>query len=218
MDVSPTPDAGVPSLVGALACNGTGVSFPAGVLNQLPLAQLGLDAPASALRAFLGSETAVQLGLPDGGWRTAISTAASVTFVAPNDAGWSFATIAPSTNGEWQFWEGGSCDLAVRLPETIGFAEWRLDPARPVDTGAGDVPLLARELACASGQVPGARMLAPIIMEADSRITIALVVRKLPGNGDCQANPEVPMVVALPSPIGARTLLDGSSFPARPRS
>ncbi len=215
---TPTAAGELPGIVGTLACTGTDVAFPVAVLNEPALAELGPSAPASALRAVLGTETATELGLPEHGWRTAITTAASVTFVAPRDDTWAFATLAPAAGGDWQFWEGGHCDLAVRLPKSDGYATWRLDPANPPDPSATSLSLLAREAACAGGHPPGARMLAPIVMETDAGITISLVVRQVPGGADCPANPEVPVTVVLSRPIGTRTLLDGSAFPAVPRS
>jgi len=216
--VTPAASGGPPGLAGMLACTGTDVAFPIAVLDEPPLAELGPNAPASALRAFLGTETATELGLPEHGWRTAITSAASVTFVAPRNESWAFATITPAAGADWQFWEGGHCDLAVRLPASVGYATWHLDPAHQPDPSATSLSLLARETACAGGQAPGARMLAPIVMETDALATITLVVRRVPGGADCQANPEVPVTVALSQPIGTRTLLDGSSFPAVPRS
>ena len=216
--VTPAASGEPPGLAGMLACTGTDVAFPIAVLDEPPLAELGPNAPASALRAVLGTETATELGLPEHGWRTAITGAAAVTFVAPRGATWAFATTAPAAGADWQFWEGGHCDLAVRLPASVGYATWRLDRAHPPDPSATSLSLLARETACAGGQAPGARMLAPIVVETDALVTIALVVRQVPGGADCPANPEVPVMVALPRPIGTRTLLDGSSFPAVPRS
>ena len=206
------------SLIGTLACTGTDVAFPTAVLSEPPLAELGLNAPASALRAYLGTEAATELGLPAHGWRTAIAIAASVTFVAPRGDSWGFATVTSAAGADWQFREGGHCDLAVRLPESVGFATWRIDPAQAFDPGAATISLLARERACAGGQAPGSRMLAPIVLETDRAVTIALIVRIVVGSADCQANPEVPVTVALSRPVGTRTLLDGSSFPAVPRS
>ena len=76
--------------------------------------------------------------------------------------------------------------------------------------------MLATELSCASGQPPGERLQAPVVVETSTTVTITLLVGRL-GNADCQSNPAVPVVVRLTSPLGSRTLLDGSTYPATQR-
>ena len=95
-----------------------------------------------------------------------------MTLVAPQTGTWVFATISPAAGAAWQFWEGGRCDLAVRLPTSIGFATWRLDLAHPPDPSATSRSLLARD-SLAGAQAPGAQMLAPIVIEPvhDARLT-----------------------------------------------
>jgi len=208
-----TPAVG-PSLTGALACEGTDVKFPADVLRQPPNAELAASAPAVALLQLLRTEQAAELGFPLRGWRVAIEFADSVTFVAPGTSAWAFATITSTPDAGWQFFEGGECALRVGLPQGIGFATWRLDPASTPDATATSVSVLALETACAGGRAPEGRLLSPVVLYSADAVTIAITVRKRPGDQDCQGNPEVPVVVQLAEPLGSRHLFDGSSFPA----
>lgn len=181
----PTSPAGTPavgpSLTGQLACDGSDVQFPADVLRQPPNAELTASAPAVALRQLLGTGQAVELGLPPSGWRVAIESADSVTFVAPGTSAWAVATITSTPDAGWQFFEGGECRLQVGLPEGIGFATWRLDPASTPDPTANVVSVLAMETACASGQAPVGRLMPPTVLYSADAVTIAITVRSRPG-------------------------------------
>lgn len=207
-----------PSLTGTLTCDGTDLGFPTDVFSQAPSAELGSGAPAAALRSILGTQQGTEIGFPVHGWRTAVETPESVTFIASAPDGWAWATVTDTPDTGWQFWEGGPCQLAIKLPKAVGFATWRLDPANPPDRSATTVSVLAQEKACASGKAPGSRMLPPVVLLTADAITIAIEVRKRSGEPDCQANPEVPVVVQLSEPLGSRHLFDGSSFPAVDRS
>jgi hypothetical protein len=128
------------------------------------------------------------------------------------------ATVTPASDGRWEFFEGGSCPLHVRLPDELGFATWRLDPAEPPAPEDLTITVLVTETACASGKPPLGRLLQPVVLATDDAVTIAIAVRRLPGSQDCPANPEVRAVIQLDESLGDRGLFDGSSFPAAPRS
>lgn len=214
---SPTAASG-PNLPGTLVCEGDDLEIPADVLREPANAELAPDAPALALREFVATLEAVSLELPDSGWRRVAVSAKSVTFLAHGPAGWVIATVTPANDGTWQFWEGGSCPLRIQLPDELGFAQWRLDPAdlpKPEDLA---VSILVTEIACASGRPSLGRLLPPVVLAAEDAVTIAFAVRKLPGGQDCPANPEARVVIGLAEPLGGRGLFDGSVFPAAPRS
>ncbi len=213
---SPTTASG-PDLPGALVCEGFDFEISADALREPANAELAPDAPALALRAFVATPEAGSLQLPMSGWRRVAVSAQSVTFLAHGPAGWVIATIAPADDGTWQFWEGGSCPLRVRLPDELGFATWRLDPAALSTPGDRTVTALVTEIACASGRPSLGRLLPPLVLAADDAVTIAFAVRKLPGDQDCPGNPEARIVVQLAAPLGDRGLFDGSTFPATPR-
>jgi hypothetical protein len=154
--------------------------------------------------------------MPSDGWRTVVANEGSVTFLSRGTPGWWYVTVAADTGGGWRDSEYGECRLEVRLPTTMTYAEWRLDPKHPVSTGATTVTVLATELACASGKPPGSRLQTPVVVETDASVTITLLVRKQ-GSADCPSNPEFRVVVALKAPLGSRSLLDASTYPATER-
>lgn len=213
---SPTTASG-PDLPGVLVCEDSDFEVPADVLREPANAELAPDGPAFALRQFVVTPEARSLEMPVTGWRRVAASAQSVTFLAHGPAGWVTATVTPADDGTWQFWEGGSCPLRIRLPDELGFATWRLDPEDRPTRDDLTVTVLVTETACASGRPSVGRLLAPVVLAADDAVTIAFAVRKLPGGQDCPANPEARVVVELPKPLGDRGLFDGSSFPVAPR-
>lgn len=210
---SPVTD---PRVAGAVTCRGADLTFPVAALSRLPIDELADDAAAAALRSFLGTEAAAELGLPRNAWRVVAAAPDRVSFVAEGPSGWVSATVAVDDAGIWSFWEGGACDLAAALPDTFAFVSWRLDPDRPPDPGSTEVAILALELACASGAPPRERLQPPIVVETTDAVTIAIVTRKAT-NADCPGNPEFPIVVNLSAPLGGRALFDGSTYPVERR-
>ena len=206
-----------PSLQGSLACDGTDLDFPADVLGREANAELAPGPAAAALRAMVPTEAGQQLGLPARGWRLVTSSPTEAVFLAPTAGGWVYASTSIQ-DGTWQFWEGGACDLQVQLPEGVGFASWRVDPAHPLDPKQRSVAVLAQELACASGKPPVGRVLQPIVLETTTAVTIAIAVRHAPGGQDCQSTPEFPVEVTLGDELGSRALFDGSSVPPARRN
>lgn len=200
-----------------LVCEDSDFEIPADVLREPANAELAPDAPAAALRQFVATPEATSLELPIAGWRRVAASAQSVTFLAFGPGGWVTATVAPADDGTWQFFEGGSCPLHIRLPDELGFATWRLDPASPPAPEDRTVTVLVTEIACAGGRPPLGRLLPPVVLATTDAVTIAFAVRKLPGGQDCPANPEARVVVELSERLGDRGLFDGSSFPAAPR-
>ena len=207
-----------PELAGLLECEGSDLKLDAGGLGAPANAELAPDGPAAALRAFLASPEAESLELPKSGWRRVLALARSVTFLAHGSGGWVTATVELADDGTWQFFEGGSCPLRVRLPDGLGFATWRLDPASLPVPGDRSIVALVTEIACASGRPTLGRLLPPVILASEEAVTIAFAVRSLPAGQDCPANPETRVLVELREPLGGRPLFDGSTFPAAPRS
>jgi len=214
---SPSPEPTGPNLPGVRACEGSDFEMSADVLRESANAELAPDAPALALREFVATPEAASLELPMSGWRRVAVSAQSVTFLAHGPAGWVTATVTPADDGSWQFWEGGSCPLRIRLPEDLGFATWRLDPADLPTPEDLTVTVLVTEIACASGRPSFGRLMPPVVLAAEDAVTIAFAVRKRPGGQDCPSNPEARVVIQLAEPLGNRRLFDGSTFPAQPR-
>jgi hypothetical protein len=198
-----------------LTC-GLDQTYPTAALDRPAGDELRLDPAAAALRDTITGPTATELGFPPRGWRIVASRPDRVTYVADAGGHWAVATVARDALGRWQFLEGGACQLMVALPRGVGFASWRLDPARLPGPRAQSVSLLGTELACASGKPPGARVRPPIVVETHDSVVIGLLVTYK--GGDCPGNPEFRVQVPLSAALGARTLYDGSSFPPARRS
>jgi hypothetical protein len=205
-----------PSLGGLVTCGAPDLDFPAELLDGPSDAQLGLDAPAAALRAYLDADTPDEGLVPRTGWRIVIAEPDRVVYLAPDADGWAMASFVRGDAG-WELGELGSCRLEVRLPDGIGFAEWRLDPERLPDAAATTLHLLATERACAGGRPPLGRLLPSFVVATERAITIAIEVRQGPGVQTCPGNPEVPVDVELEAPLGARGLYDGSTVPPSER-
>jgi hypothetical protein len=218
----PAPSTDSPEVVAVgheqLACRGTDVTFSSRKVFPAGDAELGSDPPAAALRATIAGQGPGDSTFPARGWTIVAAGPASVTYVADAAGHWAVVTVAVDATGAWVFLEGGACDLTLALPAGIGFASWRLDPAHPPDPAASHVALLATELACAGGQPPGGRLLAPIVEDTPVAVLIGLQVATKPGGSDCPGNPEFHADVQLSTDLGDRTLFDLSSFPPQLRT
>jgi hypothetical protein len=215
---SPAPSLAGPGLTGRLECAGwPEISFEASALDEPGNAELAQNAQALALRAFVTSPD--HDGVPVSGWHVVSAGPDRVDYLAPGRDGWWVVSVEDiEDQGGWQAWEDGRCDLQVTLPKGVGFATWELDPANPPAPGATTLTVLATELACASGRPMAGRLMAPILIAAPDAVTIALVVRTLSGDQDCQGNGPEPVIVTLAEPLRDQALFDGSSFPAERRN
>ena len=217
-EAAASPVVVAPPVAGDVRCASLDTTIPAAVFQTPATAELAPDDAANALRQYVHQPTSVETGWPAAGWRLVSRTGDGATFLGRGPTGWWIATFARSGLG-WDFNEGGSCDLQVALPEGVGFASWRLDPERPAESDGTDLHLLGTELACANGKPPpAARVLAPIVVPGDQAVTIALLVRKVPGGADCPSNPEFPIAIHLVERLGSRTLFDGSTVPPTART
>ncbi len=126
-----------------------------------------------------------------------------------------FVAVAVSAEG-WQVTGWGDCQPEPVLGPGVGVARWWPDPAKPPpDVESTGLDVLLVERACASGQPPVGRVLAPVVTSAADTVTILIAVRSAEGGQDCQGNPPFALRVELPERLGARRLLDGSTFPPR---
>ena len=210
---SPTEIAPPPAPA-TVACDGTDVAFPSGVLHSTVFL-LPDSPPGKGLLAYV--EAVPEANMPRDGWRLAAAKTGRATFVAPAKEGWVFATLAEQAVGSWEFDEGGTCDLVAKAPPALGFASWKLDPVAPPAADGTAIAVAAHEEACAGGQPPAGRALPPIVDETATTVTITLLVRRL-DNADCQANPSYPVEITLAQPLGGRALLDGSAYPPSRRN
>jgi hypothetical protein len=202
-----------PGAVG-LTC-GDGNRFHPSLLDQPGSAETENDAAADALRTWL---TAEGQGSPTTGWVRISQDADGTAFVAPAGAGseYAYVTFELGPDG-WKASGWGACTPELAVGVGMARAAIRLDPAFPAPgPEATQVHLLINEMACASGNSPEGRVEAPIVATTAEAVTIAILVRTLAGVQECPGNPDFPVTVALPEPLGERDLFDGAVFPPAP--
>ncbi len=116
-------------------------------------------------------------------------------------------------DGEWRWagaQSGGPCRLETSLPDDLNRVDWRIDPsADPLTAASARINVLVTERACASGQAMGDRLLGPEIVMTEDTVLIAFAATAQRGGQNCPSNPEQPVVVDLPEPLGDRQVFDG---------
>lgn len=199
-----------------LSCGIDDSHFPPAALDG-PGAELAPDAAAAALREFLLSEPAPEFPFPRAGWHRVIQTADRELFVVstPGDPPW-LAVAFTQTAGAWVLDAYGACSLSVALPGGIGLADWWLDPAAPPPTPQSTtIAVQLLERACAGGEPPDGRVLAPVVVYRPDAVVVTIAIASIAGDSDCEGNPSVPFTIHLTEPIRDRMLLDGGTVPPR---
>ncbi len=197
-----------------LTCGIDDSRFPPAALDG-PGEELAPDAAAAALREFLLTEPAPAFPFPRSGWHRVAQTANRELFVVPtpSDPPW-LAVAFTRPAGAWVVDAYGACALSVALPGGIGLADWWVDPAAPPPTPQSTtIAIQLMERACAGGQPPNGRVLAPVVVYRPDAIVVTVAVASIPGASDCESNPSVPLTIQLTEPLRDRTLLDGGTVP-----
>ena len=123
------------------------------------------------------------------------------------------------THGDrWEFSEGGQCPLQVALRTASASRAGGSIPRRLRRPTATTIRILGTEAACANGKAPSDGSSRQSSLARDDAVTIAVLVRNVPGGADCPGNPEFPQAVELAAPLGDRPLFDGSTVPPTARS
>jgi hypothetical protein len=94
----------------------------------------------------------------------------------------------------------------------IRASSWRLDPTH--ELGADDTVLriLVMEQTFAGGKRADGRVLDPDLYEDEHELILTLFVTPLEGFRLRSPNPETPVRVVLPHPVGSRELVDGAVY------
>ena len=96
----------------------------------------------------------------------------------------------------------------------IRASSWRADPTHAFQPDERVLRVLLSEQSFASGQRADGRVLEPDIYLDSDKLVLTMFVTPRPGFQTGSSNPETPVRIALPEPIGTRTLIDGALAPA----
>ncbi len=217
---SATPSSGAdPSAIeGRLTCGGA--TFTADRLDQGGNAAEGDNPAAAALRRHL-TDPAIAMeteSLPREGWKLVAADGGSAQFLALTDEGdapsYAYVLVEADLAG-WRVSGWGGCRLEPAVASGLGLAEFRVAPGQALAAETTEIGVLVTERACNSGEDARGRIVEPEIVESADSVTVVFAVRPRGGAQECPSNPETPFLLVLPTPLGDRALLDGSSIPAR---
>jgi hypothetical protein len=115
----------------------------------------------------------------------------------------------------WRATGWGTCNLEPALDDGSSWADLaRAEPrGATADSTAVDVEVSERE--CTSARDPSAYLREPYVVETETSVTLYWTTDSPSGNQDCPGNPAVTRTVQLGSPLGDRSLYDGSVWPPR---
>jgi hypothetical protein len=96
--------------------------------------------------------------------------------------------------------------------EGIRASSWRLDPTHELAPDDNVLRVLVTEQTYSGGQRARGRVLAPDLHVNDEELVLTMFVEPKLGFQARVPNPETPVRVALPHPVGARVLVDGARY------
>lgn len=199
-----------------LVSDGGGLPFPPGALAGAPAPLDEEDPAVAALLARLLAQRTPKRGAagessPLDGWRLLARTEGEVLFargVPPQ-----LLTVAVRQDARRRTWSAVASSASRPLRATrdgIRASSWRLDPTheiRPEDTV---LRVLVTEQTLAGGQRADRRLLPPDIYLDRDELVLTMFVNPLPGYKGGSRNPETPVRIALPEPVGTRRPVDGA--------
>lgn len=178
------------------------------VIEPLAAADPGI---AEAIDPFLSSGEGEFW--PQDDWLILRETDDDVLLVHRGSDGLAFMNVS-RVDGEWT-WSGsqmgGPCPLHYAVPEGLNAVDWVLAPSSlPLDPTATSLDILATERECVSGQEMGDRLLEPQVVMTANELRVVLAAEPPPGEFfECPGNPETPVTVELPQPLGDREVVEG---------
>jgi hypothetical protein len=98
----------------------------------------------------------------------------------------------------------------------IRASSWRLDPTHEMRADDTVLRILVAEQRYAGGKRADGRVLDPDLYEGEHELILTMFVTPLEGFQMRSPNPETPVRVALPHPVGSRELIDGGVYERSP--
>ena len=125
-------------------------------------------------------------------------------------------TVTLERDGDgWKARGWGGCKLRPLLPADTTWVEIHGVPGG-LDPRSTKVEVEVSEIECASRREPSPFLHEPFIVETDDAVTVYWTSDAPEGLQTCPGNLQVRRTLQLDKPIGARHLLDGSSWPPAP--
>ncbi len=112
--------------------------------------------------------------------------------------------------GSWTFVASSSAQPLRCTRDGIRASSWRLDPTHEPQPDETELRVLVTEQTFASGKRADGRVLPPEIYVDEEELVLTIFVTPRPGYQAGSPNPETPIRVALPHPLGSRRLIDGA--------
>ncbi len=222
-----------------LVSDGGGLPFPPGVL-EAAAGRLDPEDPAvAALAGHLASRSAPKQGVRAPWKRSAnAATTSAATHPQVNLDGWrllartgdealfgrgqppQLVTVAVLHDSRRHSWSVSASSAARPLRATrdgIRASSWRPDPTHDPQSEDTTLRVLVTEQTFSGGQRAYGRVLTPDMYVDDDRLVLTLFVTPRPGYQAGSSNPETPVRIALPHPLGNRRLIDGALADLFPR-
>jgi hypothetical protein len=115
---------------------------------------------------------------------------------------------------EWECVDVGAARPLRATRDRIRASRWRIDPTHELEPAETVLRLLVTEQTFAGAQRASGRVLAPDLHAAEDELVLTMFVTPRPGFQARTPNPETPVRIALPDPIGSRRLIDGALYSA----
>jgi len=152
------------------------------------------------------------------GWRQLARTDSEVLFALGRPP--QLLTVAlrqAARRRTWTYVAANSARPLRAMRDGIRASSWRLDPTH--ETGPEEIVLrvLVTEQTFANGQRADGRVLAPDIYLDEDELVLTVFVTPRPGYQGGSPNPETPVRIALPTPVGRRELIDGALVQLSPQ-
>ncbi len=221
--LEPQPGSRHPQLIS----DGGGLPFPPAALAGRPGPLDPEDPAASALLAHLAALAAPkhtfrapwkrragdsQRAQPTlDGWRLLARTDRDALFAHGDPP--KLLTVAlrrARRRGSWAFLASSSAQPLRCTRDGIRASSWRLDPTHEPQPDETELRVLVTEQTFASGKRADGRVLPPEIYVDEEELVLTIFVTPRPGYQAGSRNPETPIRVALPHPVGSRRLVDGA--------
>ena len=201
-----------------LQCFGT--PFPVTALQGPANAEQGTDPADQALSAWLAHQNP-NIGAPMTGWVRLRMDADSAEYRAMDATGTEATSLRFERHGDTWTWAGsGGCGTSIPVAVAPGAeTRWALDPAYPPPSPTDRVVhVRVSRLTCNDGRmVAPEEVHPPVVTVTDQSITVLYTSDPVPpGMHSCPGPMGTALTLDLGQPRGTRTLLDGSTYPARP--